>query len=94
MEGRKGWGKAEVEQHNRERSDDILDAGWELIIVDEAHRLGGSSTQVARYKLFKNQRKNAVAQSEEVFRSLLTKSTDKSGPMIPDFHTYLLARVE
>ena len=31
---------------------------------------------------------------EEVFRSLLSNSTDQSGSMIPDFHTYLLARVE
>ena len=53
IEGRKGWGEAEIEQHNRERTDDILDAGWDLIIVDEAHRLGGSTSQVARYKLGK-----------------------------------------
>ena len=46
------------------------------------------------HELFKDQRKNAVAQSEKVFHSLLSKSTDKSGSMIPDFHTYLLARVE
>jgi ERCC4-related helicase len=53
IEGRKGWGEAEIEQHNRERTDDIFNAGWDLIIVDEAHRLGGSTSQVARYKLGK-----------------------------------------
>jgi superfamily II DNA or RNA helicase len=26
-------------------------AGWDLVIVDEAHRLGGSTDQVARFKL-------------------------------------------
>src|SRR5690606_16508986 len=30
---------------------DLIFAGWDLVIVDEAHRLGGSTDQVARYKL-------------------------------------------
>jgi len=34
-----------------ERFEDLISAGWDLIIVDEAHRLGGSTDQVARYKL-------------------------------------------
>ncbi|PKL80659.1 MAG: helicase [Candidatus Melainabacteria bacterium HGW-Melainabacteria-1] len=29
----------------------LLEAGWDLVIVDEAHRLGGSSATVARYQL-------------------------------------------
>nr|MBP8058724.1 helicase [Chloroflexota bacterium] len=33
------------------RFDDLSNAGWDLIIVDEAHRLGGSTDQVARYQL-------------------------------------------
>ena len=28
-----------------------VSAGWDLIIIDEAHRLGGSTEQVARFKL-------------------------------------------
>ncbi len=35
----------------RERFEDLISAGWDLIIVDEAHRLGGSTDQVARFKL-------------------------------------------
>ncbi len=35
----------------RERFEDLVSAGWDLIIVDEAHRLGGSTDQVARFKL-------------------------------------------
>jgi SNF2 family DNA or RNA helicase len=35
----------------RERFEDLISAGWDLVIVDEAHRLGGSTDQVARYKL-------------------------------------------
>ncbi|WP_322488364.1 DEAD/DEAH box helicase [Chloroflexus sp.] len=34
-----------------ERFEDLVSAGWDLIIVDEAHRLGGSTDQVARYRL-------------------------------------------
>lgn len=28
-----------------------VSAGWDLIIIDEAHRIGGSTEQVARFKL-------------------------------------------
>ncbi|MGK0674523.1 MAG: hypothetical protein ABWU16_07660 [Halothiobacillaceae bacterium] len=28
-----------------------IKAGWDLVIIDEAHRLSGSTEQVARYKL-------------------------------------------
>ena len=33
------------------RYDDLITAQWDLIIIDEAHRLGGSTDQVARYRL-------------------------------------------
>jgi superfamily II DNA or RNA helicase len=29
----------------------LIVAGWDLIVIDEAHRLGGSTDQIARYKL-------------------------------------------
>lgn len=51
MESRRGWSFSQVLQYNRERFLDLISAGWDLIIIDEAHRLGGSSEQVARYKL-------------------------------------------
>lgn len=51
IEGRRGWSKAQVEEYNRQRFDDLISAGWDLIVVDEAHRLGGSTDQVARYQL-------------------------------------------
>jgi len=51
LEKRRGWTAAEVGEYNRERFDDLISAGWDLIIVDEAHRLGGSTEQVARFKL-------------------------------------------
>ncbi len=51
MEGRRGWSHEKVARYNQERFEDLVGAGWDLIIVDEAHRLAGSSEQVARYKL-------------------------------------------
>jgi len=53
VEGRRGWSKERVAAYNRERFEDLIAAGWDLIIVDEAHRLGGSTEQVARHKLGK-----------------------------------------
>ena len=51
LDRRRGWSAAQVSEHNRERFEDLISAGWDLVIVDEAHRLGGSTDQVARFKL-------------------------------------------
>jgi superfamily II DNA/RNA helicase len=51
MDRRKGWSFREVQAYNRERFVDMIAAGWDLIVIDEAHRMGGNSEQVARYKL-------------------------------------------
>jgi len=51
LDGRRGWSREQVAEYNRERFDDLVAAGWDLVIVDEAHRLGGSTDQVARHRL-------------------------------------------
>jgi len=51
LDRRRGWSSAEVAMHNRERFENLITAGWDLVIVDEAHRLGGSTDQIARYRL-------------------------------------------
>lgn len=53
VERRRGWNRERLERHNQERIGDLIAAGWDLIVVDESHRLGGSSDTVARYKLGK-----------------------------------------
>ena len=53
LERRRGWSPDQLETYNQERLGDLIDAGWDLIICDEAHRLGGSTDQVARYRLGK-----------------------------------------
>ncbi len=51
LERRRGWSAGKIAEHNARRYEDMICAGWDLVVVDEAHRLGGSSEQVARYKL-------------------------------------------
>ncbi|MCD6199751.1 MAG: DEAD/DEAH box helicase, partial [Deltaproteobacteria bacterium] len=51
MESRRGWSAKQVAEYNQERFEDLVSAGWDMVIVDEAHRLGGSTDQVARFKL-------------------------------------------
>ena len=51
MDSRRGWSGEQVARYNRERFEDLVTAGWDLVIIDEAHRLGGSTEQVARYQL-------------------------------------------
>ncbi|WP_337604756.1 DEAD/DEAH box helicase [Dialister invisus] len=51
VEKHAGWSDERVEKYNQERIEAIINSGWDLIIIDEAHRVGGSSSDVARYKL-------------------------------------------
>lgn len=51
MERHAGWTEERVEQYNEERINAIINSGWDLIIIDEAHRVAGSTGEVARYKL-------------------------------------------
>lgn len=51
IESRRGWNPEQLNQYNRERFEDLISAGWDLVIIDESHRMGGSTDQVARYKL-------------------------------------------
>ncbi|MBY6083619.1 DEAD/DEAH box helicase [Ruegeria arenilitoris] len=51
LEGRRGWSLEQLGTYNRERFEDLISASWDLVIIDEAHRMGGSTDQVARYKL-------------------------------------------
>jgi SNF2 family DNA or RNA helicase len=53
VDSRKGWTEEQLAQFNQDRFLDLISAGWDMIIVDEAHRLGGSSVQVARHQLGK-----------------------------------------
>lgn len=51
IEERAGWTQERVDQYNQERIESVIAGGWDLIIIDEAHRVAGQSNDVARHKL-------------------------------------------
>ena len=53
LENRSGWTKEKIEQYNEERILSIVNAGWDMVIIDEAHRVAGSSGEISRHKLGK-----------------------------------------
>ena len=53
LESRAGWSQEKVDEYNEERIYSIVKAGWDLVVIDEAHRVAGSTGEVARHKLGK-----------------------------------------
>lgn len=51
LDRRRGWSRQQGDEYNQDRLGDLLDAGFNLVICDEAHRLSGSTERVARYRL-------------------------------------------
>jgi len=51
LEQRTGWTQEKIDQYNGDRIEAVVAGGWDLIIIDEAHRVAGSTGEVARHKL-------------------------------------------
>jgi superfamily II DNA or RNA helicase len=51
VDNRRGWSKEQLVEYNKDRFEDLRAANWDLVVIDEAHRLGGMTDQVARFKL-------------------------------------------
>lgn len=51
IETRQGWSRERVEEYNRHRIENVLDAEFDLLIIDECHKVGGGSTQVGRFQM-------------------------------------------
>ncbi len=51
MDRRRGWSDERLSVYNQRRFEDLVSAGWDLVIVDEAHKMGGSSESIARHQL-------------------------------------------
>jgi superfamily II DNA or RNA helicase len=51
IDSRRGWSTEQLSEYNRDRFEDLMAANWDLIVIDEAHRLGGMTDQVARFRL-------------------------------------------
>ena len=76
IEKHAGWSEEKGEKYNEERIYSIINSGWDLIIIDEAHRVAGSSGEVARYKLG-----NLLAQASPYL--LLLSATPHNGKTEP-----------
>jgi len=51
LEKRAGWDEERINKYNSERIEAIVNGGWDLIIIDEAHRVAGSTGEVARHRM-------------------------------------------
>lgn len=48
---RQGWTKEKVDEYNKYRMEAVLKANFDLIIIDEVHKMGGANPNVSRYIL-------------------------------------------
>lgn len=51
IESRQGWNQERVDAYNKYRLEMVVNADFDMVIIDEAHRMGGSSTSVSRFKM-------------------------------------------
>lgn len=51
LDRRQGWTQERIDEYNRYRMDAVLNADFDLVIIDEAHKMGGANALVSRYVL-------------------------------------------
>ena len=51
LERRQGWSHERIDEYNKYRIEAVLDADFDLVVIDEAHKMGGASSTVSRYVL-------------------------------------------
>lgn len=72
LEHRQGWSQEKIDTYNKYRIEAVINADFDLVIIDEAHKMGGSTAQVSRYQL-------AETLSNAVPRILLLSATPHRG---------------
>ena len=72
IRARTGWSPERIADHNELRERAIVEANWDLVIIDEAHHVAGASDEVARHVLGRR-----LAQTAP--RILLLSATPHSG---------------
>ena len=51
VETRQGWSQERVDAYNKYRLEMVVNADFDMVIIDEAHKMGGSTTSVSRFKM-------------------------------------------
>lgn len=51
LDRRQGWSQERVNEYNKYRLGAVLDADFDMVIIDEAHKMGGANSNVSRYLL-------------------------------------------
>lgn len=51
LEKRQGWSQERVDEYNKYRMTAVLEADFDMVIIDEAHKMGGATSTVSRYIL-------------------------------------------
>lgn len=46
---REGWSQQKVDEYNKYRLEAVLNAEFDMVIIDEAHKMGGANATVSRY---------------------------------------------
>lgn len=69
---RQGWPREKVEEYNKYRMEAVLKANFDLVIIDEVHKMGGANPSVSRYLL-------AQALCDAVPNAILLSATPHRG---------------
>jgi superfamily II DNA or RNA helicase len=69
---RQGWPREKVDDYNRYRMEAVLRANFDLVIIDEVHKMGGANPTVSRYLL-------AQALCDTVPNAILLSATPHRG---------------
>jgi len=51
IETRQGWSQERVDSYNKYRLEMVVNADFDMVIIDEAHKMGGSTSSVSRFKM-------------------------------------------
>jgi superfamily II DNA or RNA helicase len=51
IESRQGWTKQKLDEYNRYRIESVIEADFDLIVIDECHKVGGSTQWIGRYQM-------------------------------------------
>ncbi len=72
LERRQGWPRERVDAYNRHRLEAVLQANFDLVVIDEVHKVGGANPTVSRYQM-------AQALCNAVPHALLLSATPHRG---------------